>query len=155
MLSLFPSIIAICCRNLRLIIISCIGFGFAKVPEKQRQAWSDFLAEYIKNRSTLRVIFHLIDGRHGPIDEDNNIMKQIGETKPDNVQYVIVLTKADKNVKGPNVTNMGKVSKDILDKVIDAARKNNVGTAPIILTSSETKLGRDEMWKYMRHAAEA
>ena len=82
-------------------------------------------------------------------------MKQIGETKPDNVQYVIVLTKADKNVKGPNVTNMGKVSKDVLDKVIDAARKNNVGTAPIILTSSETKLGRDEMWKYMRHAAEA
>lgn len=135
-------------------ILDVPGFGFAKVPEKQRQAWSDFLAEYITTRKTLRVIFHLIDGRHGPIDEDNRIMKQISESKPNGVKYVIVLTKADKNVKGPNSTNVGKVPKDILEKVRKAAHKNNVSNAPILLTSSETKLGRDDMWRYMRLAAE-
>mmetsp|Transcript_11642 Transcript_11642/g.17459 ORF Transcript_11642/g.17459 Transcript_11642/m.17459 type:complete len:583 (-) Transcript_11642:1095-2843(-) len=136
-------------------ILDVPGFGFAKVPQKQRQAWSDFLAQYITTRKTLKVIFHLIDGRHGPIDEDNNIMKQIGEIKPDGVKYVIVLTKADKNVKGPNSTNAGKVSKTVLEKVRNAAQKNNVGNAPILLTSAETKLGRDDIWRYMRLAAEA
>lgn len=135
-------------------ILDVPGFGFAKVPEKQRQEWSDFLSEYIETRKTLRVIFHLIDGRHGPIDEDFNIMKQVGEQKPKGVQYVIVLTKADKNIKGPNTTNSGKVQKKVLDKLRMAAKENGVGTAPILLTSAETKLGRDDMWRYMRLAAE-
>lgn len=135
-------------------ILDVPGFGFAKVPEKQRQAWSDFLASYISTRKTLRVIFHLIDGRHGPIDEDNNIMKQMGETKAAGVKYVIVLTKADKNVKGPNSTNTGKVSKDVLEKVEKAVIKNGVTGTPILLTSAETKLGRDDVWRYLRTAAE-
>jgi len=135
-------------------ILDVPGFGFAKVPEQLRNAWSDFLSQYIKNRKTLRVVFHLIDGRHGPIDEDENIMKQISETKPHYVHYVIVLTKADKNVKGANVENGGKVSKTILEKVRKCAQDNNVGSAPILLTSAETKLGRDDMWRYMRLAAE-
>jgi Predicted GTPase len=65
----------------------------------------------------LSVIFHFIDGRHGPIDEDDNIMRQISESKPNSVQYVIVLTKADKNVKGASTGNGGKVSSAILEKV--------------------------------------
>ena len=130
------------------------GFGFAKVPEKQRQAWSDFLGEYITTRKTLKVIFHLIDGRHGPIDEDNKIMKEVSETKPAGVKYVIVLTKADKNVKGPNSTNAGKVSKDVLEKVKKAIQKNNFAGTPVVLTSTETKLGRDDIWRYLRTAAE-
>ncbi len=136
-------------------ILDVPGFGFAKVPEKQRDAWSDFLSTYIETRKTLRVIFHLIDGRHGPIDEDFRIMSQVGETKRTGVQYVIVLTKADKNIKGPSSKNQGKVTKNVLEKVRQAAKANGVGTAPILLTSAETKLGRDDMWRYMRLAAEA
>lgn len=135
-------------------ILDVPGFGFAKVPEKQRQAWSDFLSQYIQTRKTLKVVFHLIDGRHGPIDEDHNIMKQMGEIKPKGVKYVIVLTKADKNIKGPSTTNSGKVSKSVVEKVRKAAKQHNVGNAPILLTSSQTKLGRDEMWRFMRTAAE-
>ena len=135
-------------------ILDVPGFGFAKVPEAKRQAWSDFLAEYITNRSTLRVVFHLVDGRHGPIDEDSNIMKQISETKPPGVKYVVVLTKADKNVKGPNSTNAGKVPKTVIEKLSKTLEKNNLKGTPVILTSAETKLGRDEVWKYLRNAAE-
>jgi ribosome biogenesis GTP-binding protein YsxC/EngB len=135
-------------------ILDVPGFGFAKVPKEQRQAWSDFLAQYITTRKTLRVVFHLIDGRHGPIDEDNNIMKQMSETKPAGVKYVIVLTKADKNVKGPNSTNTGKVSKDVLEKLRKSIVKNNVEGTTVVLTSAETKLGRDDIWRYLRTAAE-
>lgn len=134
-------------------ILDVPGFGYAKVPEKQRQAWSTFLSEYVSSRKTLRVIFHLIDGRHGAIEEDIKIMKQMGEIKPGWVQYVVVLTKADKNVKVATTKNSGKVSTGVLENVRSALNAANLGGTPILLTSSETKLGRDDMWRYMSLAA--
>ena len=73
---------------------------------------------------------------------------------PSNVKYVVVLTKADKNVKGPSTKNSGKVSKPVLDKVRQTMKENGVGNSPVFLTSAETKLGRDDVWRYMRFAAE-
>ena len=134
-------------------ILDVPGFGYAKVPEAQRQAWSNFLAEYVTSRKTLRVIFHLIDGRHGAIDEDVKIMTQMGEIKPNKVQYVVVLTKADKNVKSASTKNAGKVSKGVLENVRSALQNANLGDTPVLLTSSETKLGRDDIWRYMSLAA--
>jgi GTP-binding protein len=131
------------------------GFGYAKVPEEQRREWREFMSEYLANRRTLKVVFHLIDGRHGPIDEDATIMKQVGESLPKNVAYVVVLTKADKNVKKSSQKNPGKVSIDVLNNLRETMRANKVGNAPVILTSAETKLGRDDIWRYLRLAAEA
>ena len=136
-------------------IVDLPGFGFAKVPDQQRKEWSDFMSAYLANRKTLKVVFHLVDGRHGPIDEDSIIMKQVGESLPKNVAYVIVLTKADKNVKGPSTKNPGKVSIDVMNSLRETMKANKVGNAPVILTSSETKLGRDDIWRYLRRAAEA
>ncbi len=139
-------------------LVDLPGFGFAKVPDKQKQQWSSFMGNYLENRKNLKVVFHLIDSRHGPIDEDANIMKQVGETLPSNVDYVVVLTKADKNVKGNAAKNgsnkPGKVSIDVMNKLRDVMRENKVGKAPVLLTSSENKLGRDEVWRYLRKAAE-
>lgn len=108
----------------------------------------------------LRVVFHLIDARHGPTEEDSKIMQKVGaimgsEQQQNNAKYVIVLTKADKNVKGAtSETNPGKVSESIQEKLIDTMKANRVGYAPIVLTSAETRLGRDDVWKYLRLAAE-
>ncbi len=135
-------------------IVDVPGFGYAKVPERLKQEWREFLGKYASSRKTLRVVFHLIDARHGPTDEDENIMNQMGEILPNYVKYVLVLTKADKNVKGPSLKYSGKVSEDVMNLVEDAMERNNVRYAPILLTSAETKLGRDEMWKYLKLAAE-
>ena len=136
-------------------IVDLPGFGFAKVPDHQKREWAEFMAEYLAKRKTLKVVFHLVDGRHGPIDEDSTIMKQVGESLPKNVAYVVVLTKADKNVKGPSKKKAGKVGVDVINRVRETMRANKVGNAPIIVTSSETKLGRDDIWRYLRLAAEA
>lgn len=136
-------------------IVDLPGFGFAKVPEKQRREWSDFMSEYLSNRKTLKVVFHLVDGRHGPIDEDATIMKQVGESLQKNVAYVVVLTKSDKNVKGASKNKPGKVSIDVMSSLRETMKANKVGNAPVIVTSSETKLGRDDIWRFLRLAAEA
>ena len=136
-------------------IVDLPGFGFAKVPDEQRQEWAEFMSLYLAKRKTLKIVFHLVDGRHGPIDEDATIMKQVGESLPKNVAYVVVLTKADKNVKGVAKKKGGKVPIDVMNVVRETMKANRVGNAPIIITSSETKLGRDDIWRYLRLAAEA
>jgi len=139
-------------------LVDLPGFGYAKVPDKQKNQWTAFMGEYLETRKNLKVVFHLIDSRHGPIDEDSNIMKQVGETLPANVAYVVVLTKADKNVKGnagKNGSNKpGKVSIDVMNKLREVMHENKVGKAPVLLTSAENKLGRDEVWRFLRRAAE-
>lgn len=136
-------------------IVDLPGFGFAEVPQKQRDEWSAFMEEYINMRQNLKVLFHLVDSRHGPIDEDARIMKLVSENLRANVEYVVVLTKADKNVKGASAKNSGKVSRDVMTKLRETMNANKVGNAPIILTSAETKLGRDGIWRYLGKAAAA
>ncbi len=110
--------------------------------------------------AALRVIFHLIDARHGPTEEDVKIMHKVGaimgsDQQKNNAKYVIVLTKCDKNVKSASSEkNPGKVSQSVMDKLLNTMKSNRVGYAPVVLTSAETRLGRDEIWKYLRLAAE-
>lgn len=133
------------------LIADLPGFGFAKVPQQQRDEWAQFMAQYLKERSNLRVVFHLVDSRHGPTSEDKKIMKQVSENLSAKANYFVVLTKADKNIKGAP----GKVSKSVQQELRDAMNQNGVGKRPVILTSSNTKLGRDDLWRHMRLAAEA
>ena len=77
------------------------------------------------------------------------------EEQQNHAKYVIVLTKADKNVKNSSSEkNPGKVTESVKEKLLETMKQNRVGYAPIVLTSAETRLGRDEVWKYLRLAAE-
>lgn len=107
----------------------------------------------MNTRKTLRVLFHLIDARHGPLPEDINIMQKVGESLPKHVSYVVILTKADKNVR-KKAKSSGRVAKDVMTVLREEMKKAKVGNTPVLLTSSATKLGRDDMWRYMRKAAE-
>ena len=136
-------------------LVDLPGYGYAKVPEKQRRVWLDFMDEYLSERPTLRVIFHLIDGRLGPTEDDAETMKRVGTALNPTAQYVIVLTKADKNVKGSKKKDSGRVSESIMQNLRQTMNSNGVGRSPILVTSAETKLGRDDVWRYLKIAAEA
>lgn len=135
-------------------IVDLPGFGYAKVSAEQKQEWKEFMAEYFSARKTLRVLFHLVDARHGPTEDDKSIMQQVSETLPRQVSYIVVLTKADKNTKGKTKKNAGKVSDDVMRKVRDTMKEAGVGNRPVLLTSSESKLGRDQVWRYLSLAAQ-
>ena len=107
----------------------------------------------------LRVIFHLVDARIGPTDEDAKIMQKVGsiigsKQQRNHAKYVIILTKADNNVKSASSEkNPGKVSESVRNKLVETMKANQVGYALMVVTSAETRLGRDEVWKYLRLAA--
>jgi len=122
-------------------LVDLPSFGYAQVPEAQRKQWKEFMHEYIAHRPTLRVVFHLMDARHGPTGEDAGIMQQVTSDLPPHVKYVIVLTKADKNVKGASnsITNAGKVPSAVMDLLLKTMRENGAENVPILVSSAETK----------------
>ena len=101
---------------------------------------------YVSKRDNLPVLFHLVDSRHGPSADDERIMSEIGSV----VRDVIVLTKSDKNAGAGE----GRVSNSVMDSLRVAMKNANIKNSLVLLTSAETKLGRDDIWRYLKMAAE-
>lgn len=132
-------------------LVDVPGFGYARVPDKVKAQWRSFLREYLTERPTLRVVFHLIDSRHGPTPEDEEIMGLVGEIK-NPWKYAIVLTKVDKNARSKETKP--KVKQSVMDSVQGALDKYFDKPPPVLLTSAEHKWGRDSLWRYLSRAAE-
>lgn len=115
------------------------------MPVALKRDWLAFLNLYFSSRDSLKVLFHLVDSRHGVQQDDKELMSLYASTGC-KAQYVIVLTKIDKID--------GKVRKGIVNGVRENLIENGCSQdTPIIVTSSETKRGRDEVWRYLQLAA--
>lgn len=69
------------------------GYGYAKVPIKEKIKWQKLIKEYFYSSSNISIAFHLIDSRHKPTNLDivfNNLLKET------NVPYLVLLSKSDK-----------------------------------------------------------
>ncbi|MEO0496748.1 MAG: ribosome biogenesis GTP-binding protein YihA/YsxC [Pseudomonadota bacterium] len=117
-----------------LALVDMPGYGFAKAPKAQVEAWTKLIFSYLRGRSTLRRVFVLIDSRHGIKANDEDVLAMLDTAA---VSYQIVLTKADKPKKAD------------LEKVIaatDAAVAKRPAAFPgVLLTSSEKNEGLSEL----------
>jgi len=80
----------------RLMLVDLPGYGYARAPRAEIDAWTDLVNAYLAGRPTLRRICLLIDARHGAKDNDRRVMAMLDTAA---VTYQAVLTKADKKVK--------------------------------------------------------
>ena len=115
-----------------LRIVDMPGYGFAQAPRDKVAAWTKLIHQYLTGRPNLRRVYVLVDGRHGPKDNDLTVMNELDKTA---VSYQVVLTKADK----PSVTEL---------EAVIAATKAAIAKRPaahpdLVITSSETKFGMD------------
>lgn len=117
------------------------GVGFAKQRKELRTSWTKLLADFVAQRSTLRVVYHLVDSRHGLLEADEECLSLL-ENLPARTQYVIVLTKVDKQ---RNKESFSKALDGIIDKIYAEVAKKTSAVVPIILTSAETKHGAANM----------
>jgi GTP-binding protein EngB required for normal cell division len=94
----------------------------------------------------LRAILHLIDSRHGPLEADFECFSVL-KTLPDNVKYIVVLTKFDK-LAAADVRKTDGIVKKIRSEVL--ARSNTSGldkpAVSIVFTSAETRRGGCACW---------
>jgi len=117
-------------QSAALRIVDMPGYGFAKAPEAKVKQWTRLIHQYLTGRPNLRRVYVLIDGRHGPNDNDKTVMNELDKAA---VSYQIVVTKADK----PNRTELDAA----LRKTRDSIAKRPAAHPELILTSSETKFG--------------
>lgn len=126
-------------------LVDLPGVGYAKVPKHVQEKWLDFMDDYIGSRPSLSVIFHLIDGRHGPLPEDELLMDRVASSRYSG-KYVIAVTKADK-------IESDRSLKAVIRSTSAALQKNNCPPdTPILPTSASTRRGRDELWRYLQNA---
>jgi GTP-binding protein len=98
----------------RFYLVDLPGVGYAEVRKELRASWLVLLRDYVVNRETLRIVFHLIDSRHGILDTDEDCLSLL-EVLPEHVQYVIVLTKVDKHNTG--------VRRDVLERIANVVKQ--------------------------------
>lgn len=110
------------------------GYGFAKAPPKTVQKWRYLINDYLRGRQVLKRTFVLIDSRHGIKNTDEDVLEMLDKAA---VSYRIIMTKADK-VKAPELEATRA-------KVMEVAKKHPAAHPDLIVTSSEKKLGIDEL----------
>ena len=119
-------------------LVDLPGYGYAQAGQKQRDALKRMIERYCLLREQLVCLFVLIDCRHEAQKIDLEFMAWLGEN---GVPFAIVFTKGDK---------LGKmVLKDKVTKYKERLLEEWEELPPIFVTSSETKLGGDELTSYI------
>lgn len=114
-------------------IVDLPGFGFAKVPKKERERWGKDIQNYLLNRETLQLILHLVDSRHPPTKLDEDFFYWMASN---GMPFSVIMTKADK-LSNNKLASSKKRVKQVLDEM-------NI-EVPIVPCSAETGRGIDEL----------
>lgn len=124
--------------NKEWYLVDLPGYGFAKRSKTELAKLDRMIRGYILQREQLVSLFVLIDVRLEPQKVDLDFIDWLGQSR---VPFAIVFTKADK-------LNVTKVQSNVA-----AYRRKPLETweeLPVmIVTSSEKKLGRDEVLDYI------
>ncbi len=119
-------------------LVDLPGYGFAKLPDKERAKLQDVIRDYLNHSEEMVMLFVLIDIRHdiGKIDMD--FLNELGES---DIPFAIIFTKGDK--LGP-VARAAQLERD----------KEQLGEfwdeLPLcFVSSSNTGLGKDEILDYI------
>ena len=119
-------------------LVDLPGYGYAKVGRSSREQWITFIRKYLEIRENLYCVFALIDSRHKPQANDIDFMNFLGHNE---IPFAMVFTKADKLSRRQLAKNIENYKNEML--------KTWEELPPLFITSSGTKLGRDELLKFI------
>lgn len=122
--------------NNALYLVDLPGYGYAKVPQSEKEKWGKLIERYLHGSDQLRAVFLLIDIRHEPGANDKIMYDWICHN---GYEPIIIATKLDK-------IKRSQIQKQV--KLIREGLKVRPGTQ-IIPFSSETKQGVTEVWNLM------
>ena len=122
--------------NHTMYLVDLPGYGFAKVPPREKEKWGRMVENYLHSSSQLQAVFLLVDIRHEPNANDRNMYEWMTYQ---GYSPVVIATKLDK-------IKRSQLQKQI--KLIRTALGVKAGI-PVIPFSAQTKQGRDEIWEWI------
>ncbi|NLN06716.1 MAG: YihA family ribosome biogenesis GTP-binding protein [Firmicutes bacterium] len=123
--------------NEKFYLVDLPGYGFARVSHGLKKSWAKTVETYLRERETLRLAVLLLDVRHPPTADDLLMYRWLVHFS---LPTVIVATKADKISRGAYQKH--------LDQIRRALKLGPEG--PVILYSSQTGQGRDQLWQILK-----
>ena len=119
-------------------LVDLPGYGFAKLPDKDRARLRHIIWDYINHSEELVMLMVLLDSRHDMQDVDLRFISELGEK---GIPFGIIFTKADK--QGPEalqqqiLKNKGRLLEDWEE------------LPPVFISSSVKGTGREEILDYI------
>jgi len=95
--------------NRRFYLVDLPGYGFAKVPQAEREMWGERIATYIRDEERLQLVVGLIDPRipTSPLDLDlASFVAAVGKG------FMVVLTKTDQLGRGAVASAAARIRRD-------------------------------------------
>ena len=127
--------------NGSMFFVDFPGYGYARVSKTQREAWGKLAERYLKDRQPLKLVLQLVDLRHAPSAEDRRMFEWLSHYR---IPMCVVATKADK-ISRNHYLKHAKIVRQTLGMPEHF---------PLILFSSETGQGRDELWSLIEQSVE-
>lgn len=119
-------------------LVDLPGYGYAKMPVKEKEKLEKIISNYILERKNLVNVFVLIDSRHSPQQIDLEFMNWLGIS---GIPFTMVFTKADKLKKSEADSNLSRYNERMLESWEELPMQ--------YLTSAENGSGRDELLNYI------
>lgn len=119
-------------------LVDLPGYGYARLSKDGREKLKKMIEGYAPERKELICLFVLVDARHDPQKIDLEFIEWLGE---EGVPFALVFTKADKLTKGKLAANIEGYKARL--------RQQWEELPPLFITSSEERLGREELLDYI------
>ena len=124
--------------NEQWYLVDLPGYGWAKVSKSSRSDFARIITGYLVNRQNLVSTFVLVDSRLEPQKIDLEFINWMGENA---LPFIIVFTKCDKLSKSKVQQSVARFKKSLLVTWEELPS--------MIISSSTTGLGRDELLDYI------
>ena len=115
-------------------LVDLPGYGYAKTSMENRKKWRKMIEDYLLKRVNLLTVFVLVDSRLEPQKIDLEFINFLGENQ---VPITLIFTKTDKQ--------SAKKTEESLERFKQSLSEYWEELPEIILTSSEKRVGRDEV----------
>lgn len=113
------------------LLVDLPGYGFARAPKSEQQKWSRMIEGFLTGSENLKHVFHLVDIRHEPTQEDVMMTEYLRHF---DIPFTVIATKADKLSKAQRSRSIPVI-----------CRKLVVQPWEIMTYSSEDLTGRDAL----------
>lgn len=116
-----------------LLLVDLPGYGFAKVPERERRGWQKLIEAYLEDRPPLKAAVLLQDVRRDFSEDETLLLEWLAER---GVNALVAFTKCDK-------------LKPMRRKQRIRELRQQVTSPPggFVTTSADKKIGMDDLWR--------
>jgi GTP-binding protein len=125
--------------NKKIQFVDLPGYGYAKLSKDKREIFGKMIKHYLHERVNMYCLFVLIDLRIKPQQIDMDFINECGEH---DIPMALIGTKADKLKPTELEANKAAIDAKLLEFWNELP--------PFFISSAETKVGRDEVWNFIK-----